>query len=39
MLAPENLAPTVTAIEQQAAQENQRSGRTPRPAGREEVSR
>ena len=38
MLAPENLAPTITTIEQQA-QEAARSGRTPRPAGREEVTR
>ncbi|MCM2338678.1 MAG: FtsH protease activity modulator HflK, partial [Lysobacter sp.] len=37
-LAPENLAPTVTAIEQ-AAEQSTRSGRTPRPTGREEVTR
>lgn len=38
LLAPENLAPTITTIEQQA-QDAARSGRTPRPAGREEVTR
>jgi membrane protease subunit HflK len=37
-LSPETLAPTVTAIEQ-AAEQSTRSGRTPRPTGREEVTR
>ena len=37
-LSPESLAPTVTAIEQ-AAEQSTRSGRTPRPTGREEVTR
>jgi membrane protease subunit HflK len=37
-LSPEALAPTVTAIEQ-AAEQSTRSGRTPRPTGREEVTR
>ncbi len=38
ILAPEALAPAITTIEQQA-QESARSGRAPRPSGREEVER
>ncbi|TWI08273.1 FtsH protease activity modulator HflK [Aerolutibacter ruishenii] len=38
LLSPETLAPAVTAIEQ-AAEQSTRSGRTPRPTGREEVTR